>query len=178
MHLFGRRRANGFTLIELMIVVSIVGLLSSVAIPNYMRFQMKTKSTEAKTSLASIRTAEESYFAEYGRYAPATPNPIAIPGSSKAVFSQANVGFQRLGFAPEGTVYFSYAVAVSAASNSTGFSADAGADLDTNGVYQYWAFVKEARDGTRADALVGCDVAGVILEEVTPCTPQSGQSVF
>ncbi|MBW2293905.1 MAG: prepilin-type N-terminal cleavage/methylation domain-containing protein [Deltaproteobacteria bacterium] len=173
-----RRRTAGFTLIELMIVVSIVGLLSSVAIPNYMRFQMKTKSTEAKTSLAAIRTAEESYFSEYGRYAPATPNPVEIPGSSKTTFSPANVGFQRLGFSPEGTVYFSYAVAVPVAANASGFSADAGADLDSNGIYQYWAFVKESSDGTRTPALVGCDVTGVVLEEVTPCTPQSGQSVF
>jgi type IV pilus assembly protein PilA len=172
-----RRRKTGFTLIELMIVISIVGLLSSVAIPNYMRFQMKTKSTEAKSSLAAIRTAEESYFAEYGRYAPASPNPIAIPGSSKTIFSPANVGFRRLGFAPEGMVYFSYAVAVPAA-NAASFSADAGADLDSNGVYQYWAFVKEARDGSRIAGLVGCDVTSVPLDEVTPCTSQSGQSVF
>ena len=173
-----RRVESGFTLIELMIVISIVGLLSSVAIPNYMRFQMKTKSTEAKSSLAAIRTAEESYFAEYGRYAPATPNPVAVPGTSKEVFSPANVGFQRLGFSPEGMVYFSYAIAVPPAPNANSFSADAGADLDGNGVYQYWAFVKEARDGSRIPALVGCDVAAVTLEEVTPCTSQSGQSVF
>lgn len=178
MQFLERRPTAGFTLIELMIVISIVGLLSSVAIPNYMRFQMKTKSTEAKTSLASIRTAEESYFAEYGRYAPASPNPITVPGSTKAIFSPANVGFQRLGFSPEGSVYFSYAVAVPVASNASGFSADAGADLDRNGIYQYWAFVKQASDGSRIAALVGCDVTSVPLEEVTPCTPQSGQSVF
>jgi type IV pilus assembly protein PilA len=171
------RPRTGFTLIELMIVVSIVGLLSSVAIPNYMRFQMKTKSTEAKTSLAAIRTAEESYFAEYGRYAPASPKAVAIPGSVKAIFSTTNVGFRRIGFAPEGKVYFSYAIAVPAAS-PTGFSADAGADLDRNGVYQYWAFVKQEQDGSRIAGLVGCDVTGVVPEEVTPCTPQSGQSVF
>ena len=68
-------RRGGFTLIELMIVVAIIGILAAIAIPNFLRFQLKAKSSEGKTNLAAIRTAEESYFAEYGNYISALPSP-------------------------------------------------------------------------------------------------------
>ncbi|MBI2370572.1 MAG: prepilin-type N-terminal cleavage/methylation domain-containing protein, partial [Deltaproteobacteria bacterium] len=44
---------QGFTLIELMIVVAIIGILAAIAIPNFLRFQAKSKQSEAKTNLAA-----------------------------------------------------------------------------------------------------------------------------
>ena len=61
-------RRGGFTLIELMIVVAIIGILAAIAIPNFLKFQLRSKTGEAKTNLAALRTAEEGYFAEYGVY--------------------------------------------------------------------------------------------------------------
>ncbi len=63
-----RRARKGFTLIELMIVVAIIGILAAIAIPNFLRFQLKSKTSEGKVNLAAMRTAEESYLAEFGRY--------------------------------------------------------------------------------------------------------------
>jgi len=60
---------KGFTLIELMVVVGIVGILSAVAIPNFRTYQAKSKTTEAKLALASIYTAELSFFSDYDSYA-------------------------------------------------------------------------------------------------------------
>ena len=59
---------KGFTLIELMIVVAIIGILAAIAIPNFMNYQCKAKQSEAKSSLGSIRVAQEAYFAEHDSY--------------------------------------------------------------------------------------------------------------
>jgi type IV pilus assembly protein PilA len=47
-----------------MIVVAIIGILAATAIPNFLRFQLKSKSTEAKINLNAIRTIEEAFYAE------------------------------------------------------------------------------------------------------------------
>ena len=70
---FHTRGGNGFTLIELMLTVSIVGLLATVAIPTMMRFQLKAKAAECRVNIAAIREAEETFFAEFGAYASAVP---------------------------------------------------------------------------------------------------------
>ena len=58
------RKNRGFTLIELMIVVAIIGILAAIAIPNFIKFQAKSKQSEAKTNLKAIFTAEKAYYGE------------------------------------------------------------------------------------------------------------------
>jgi type IV pilus assembly protein PilA len=58
------RSKKGFTLIELMIVVAIIGILAAIAIPNFLRFQAKSKQSEAKGNLGGIFTAEVAYQGE------------------------------------------------------------------------------------------------------------------
>lgn len=63
-----KQLAKGFTLIELMIVVAIIGILAAIAIPNFMKFQARARQSEAKVNLKAFFTAAKGYFAEYGAY--------------------------------------------------------------------------------------------------------------
>jgi prepilin-type N-terminal cleavage/methylation domain-containing protein len=69
------RRA--FTLVELMIVVAIIGILASVAVPNYQVFVLRAKKSEAYVCLDGIRTAEYAYEAAFDTFleAPINPDP-------------------------------------------------------------------------------------------------------
>lgn len=60
---------NGFTLVELMVVVAIIGLLSAVAIPNFKKYQAKAKISEAKLQLSALYTAQSAFFSDYNMYA-------------------------------------------------------------------------------------------------------------
>ncbi|MEZ4282399.1 MAG: prepilin-type N-terminal cleavage/methylation domain-containing protein [Myxococcota bacterium] len=180
-----RKSKKGFTLIELMIVVAIIGILAAIAIPNFLRFQLKSKSSEGKVNIAAIRTAEESYLAEFGQYVAAQAIPTTgIPGPTKALFTVPTAGqdFDQLGWAPEGNVFFQYAVAVGSPSS---YAISAAADIDDDTTNQAWGYVKPANDTTTPATPVHaeCAAAGVgpaqgTVNTVGPCNAVSGQSVF
>jgi type IV pilus assembly protein PilA len=55
---------RGFTLIELMIVVAIIGLLAALAIPNFIKFQARSRQSEARSNLKALFTAQKSYYGD------------------------------------------------------------------------------------------------------------------
>jgi len=63
-------RVAGFSLIELMVVVGIIGVLATVAIPQYSKFSSRAKQSEAKVNLGGIYTVEKAYFVEGSTYSP------------------------------------------------------------------------------------------------------------
>ena len=66
-------KQSGFSLVELMVVVAIIGVLASLAVPRFKTFQAKARQAEAKTNLAHLYTLQQSFHADYDTYA-GSPN--------------------------------------------------------------------------------------------------------
>lgn len=75
------RKQEGFTLIELMIVVAIIGILAAIAIPNFLQYQMKSRQSEAKTNLMAIKTSEVSWQGERGCFLTVALAPLVAPAA-------------------------------------------------------------------------------------------------
>jgi prepilin-type N-terminal cleavage/methylation domain-containing protein len=105
-------RRAGFTLIELMIVVAIIGILSALAIPAFNDYVMRSRTVEATGFLGEIHLREEGYRAEFGRYAALpTWNPATYAAPSAVNTWDSAIGnWRQLGAAPDTNVRFQYQV--------------------------------------------------------------------
>jgi prepilin-type N-terminal cleavage/methylation domain-containing protein len=104
-------RRAGFTLVELMIVVTILGILAAVAVPSYISYVYKSKTAEAVGFLGEIKARQESYRSDFGQYVDiSTYMPSATPTRIMQAWP-ADVGdsWRALGAVPPGRqTYFSY----------------------------------------------------------------------
>jgi type IV pilus assembly protein PilA len=132
------RNRKGFTLIELMIVVAIIGILAAIAIPNFLKFQAKSKQSEAKTNLKGIYTAETGYFGENNRYSTFDNVNWAPVGNSRYHFTldgnltgadALNKGTDVTGTATWGTT---------PAVNDNNFTAGAAGNIDNDPDLDTW----------------------------------------
>ncbi len=138
---------KGFTLIELMIVVAIIGILAAIAIPNFLRFQAKSKQSEAKTNLGGIFTAEVAYLAENNGFANLGTVSWAPTGTPR--YRYTTLGGTDMGLM---SITFDAWVVTPAVSAATppAFTAGAQGQVDTDANLDQWV-MDDARNLRNSD---------------------------
>ena len=152
-------RGRGFSLIETMIVIGLIGVLALVATIAYRRWVRTTYLNEAQDMVANIRAAEESFKAENGGYldvstglGPGYDYPLATPGQKKTAWGGActtcGAGtWAALNIQPSGPVSFGYSLR---ATNDGTLTLPAitvnGAALDTSALRAPWYFIEADGD--------------------------------
>ena len=127
---------KGFTLIELMIVVAIIGILAAIAIPNFMQYQAKSKQSEAKTNLGGIYVSEVAYFGEQNAFSPVFPTigfVVASTGSQRYSYT-VDAGTNVLA----GTSVAACATYTGSGTSATGFTALATGNIDGDATCDTW----------------------------------------
>ena len=202
------KQKQGFTLIELMIVVAIIGILAAIAIPNFMRYQLRVRAGEGKLNLSAIRTAQEAYFAEAGTFVawqafpnlgitsqkqiwcapgaaapPCCPAPLPlVPPNTPPAPTLAHC---YIGWEPEGDVYYDYQVVVNGFPANQ-FWAASQSDIDGDGILNVWGIDKpNIQNVSLGGGPFGCTnvlnkQTGVpMIHQVGPCdSTENGLSIF
>ncbi len=130
--------SKGFSLIELMIVVAIISILASIAVPIYTRYIRKSRTSEAISNLGAIAMFEETYFSEGDSYVTTSPNPSEVPGpgssGDRLPFSETIAGWSTLGrVVPNGSpLYFQYEIRAGRFNSSGGADTGGTGNLQTH----------------------------------------------
>lgn len=121
---------KGFSLIELLIVLAILGILATIAIPTFLGQKKKAAHSEAKSNLESLRLLEEQYFAENGCYYRAGNPPVC---TNQNFLNVAAIQAFLPGFRPgiDANLYFTYELRVEGNPPATQFRAIATGKANT-----------------------------------------------
>ena len=159
---------RGFTLIELMMVVGIIGAICAIAIPNFIDYQARSRRSEAFTNVAAMANAQKAFQAERNYYHdsmldyPDVTNYGGEHGTHRMPWdSDAQMAFGELGWAPEGEVFYSYATYTEATGAGCGgcpacFTAAAYGNVD-GGAMEAPQLILYVHPGEVGGATVSCN---------------------
>lgn len=155
----------GFSLVELMVVVAIIGILASIAIPSVNKYMAKARQSEAKTNLASLYTAEKAFFAEYNAY----DSRFFAVGFSPEGGVRYNVGFTASVVAPAGSGFN-----VTPPSGTTGTAFNILGYCGAAGAYRDGCTVLNGANNIAPPALAAADCPASASGAPAGCTVTNG----
>lgn len=138
------RQNKGFSLVELMIVVAIIGILAAIAIPNFVAMQLKAKRSEVPGNVDGIKTAEMAYDAAFDGFVAASEQPGADGALVKGLVAWPNPnvdGWLSIGWKPDGDIRGNYEVALN---GTTDFTVTGNCDVDDDDVVAEYTATKDA----------------------------------
>jgi type IV pilus assembly protein PilA len=187
-----------------MIVVAIIGILAAIAIPNFIKYQLRSKFSEAATNVEGLRKAEEALRqgerkvvisgavdtayspGSYHNLGSATyPAANATPSTAKVAWAAGELAVANaIDWTMEGATYFNYQVSAAGgcaitnggANSGTCYSVGAAADIDGDTVTGQVILVKLGLDGTTA-ATLPSNVAA-FPGTLGSCLDKNGATVF
>lgn len=135
----------GFTLIELMIVVAVIGILASLAIPSYRQMVLRSKRAEIPSNLGALERIEFAYAAEWDAFTSCPLTPDTMPGRSPVPFGVGPTdehAFATLGWLADGHVRAQYMVETV---GDDDFLARGQCDIDTDNNYATYEATRTQR---------------------------------
>jgi type IV pilus assembly protein PilA len=89
------KKEEGFTLIELMIVIAIIGILAAIAIPQFSAYRQRSFNASAESDLRNAATAQEAYFVDHQIYVPSPQTNLT--GDKYGLYISSNVNMAGTG---------------------------------------------------------------------------------
>jgi prepilin-type N-terminal cleavage/methylation domain-containing protein len=172
------QRRAGFTLIELLIVIGIIGLLSAIAVPNFISYQARSRRSEAYANLSAVARLQTSFHAERGEFfeAGAWPDYVAHGGLSTNKMqwdALSEAAYADLGWKPEGAVFYAYDTNTGATPCTCVqcFTATAAGDVDSDGLPSAVMYVHPETD---AEGVFVGECPSGLFGFGTPIEPATG----
>lgn len=157
----GRQKGMVLAVLALVMPIFLIGVMVAIAVPNFVRYQLRSKQYEAKANLAGLRTGMEAFAADYDGFisTPATPNPSGLSTEIRSWAAEPCAEACRvedlgacestacLGFKPVGVKGVRYAYACSTNEARDAFTCAALGDLDGDGELSLFIYLEPGSSG-------------------------------